>query len=203
MVGELIMLPIRVGVRATRLWFRAAEETVAVAANASGRLLDAVTGRGARVAPDAGAPKAPAPTDTAEEVAFPAERAATAAAPRLPNGRPDAEGQRESREPQAPPERRAPEHVSEEAVLVEEFAEPGAEEGAGPEVHIEEPWDGYESMNAKDVIARLAASNAAELAAVALYERGHRGRQTVLAAVERALRANGGAAPNEKERTDA
>jgi hypothetical protein len=57
-------------------------------------------------------------------------------------------------------------------------------------------------MHAKDVIARFAGSSPAELAAVALYERGHRGRHTVLAAVERGLRANGGAAPN-KERTDA
>jgi hypothetical protein len=58
-------------------------------------------------------------------------------------------------------------------------------------------------MNAKEVIARLAGSSPAELAAVALYERGHRSRHTVLAAVERELRVSGGAAGNEKERTDA
>ena len=88
-------------------------------------------------------------------------------------------------------------------MLVEELAEPGAEEGAGPEVHVDEPWDGYESMNAKDIIARLPRCNAAQLAAVTLYERGHRARHTVLAAVERELRANGAASRIEKERTDA
>jgi hypothetical protein len=184
MVGELVMLPLRVGVRATQLWLRAAEQTVAVAANATGRLFDAVTSRDSRVAPDARAPEVrdvAEPTEP-EDVAVPTEPTASAAV---------------STEPAAAA------HVSEEPVLVEELAEPGAEEGAGPEVHVEEPWDGYESMNAKDVIARLAGSDPAELAAVALYERGHRGRHTVLAAVERELRGNGGAARIEKERTDA
>jgi hypothetical protein len=200
MVGELMTLPLRVGVRATRLWLRVAEETVAVAANASGRLLDAVTSRDARVAPDARAAEASGrdvPIATAEDVAVPAEWSVTPAAAE------DVGTHRESREPEAPREWREPAHVSEDAVLVDELAEPGAEEGAGPEVHVDEPWDGYESMKAKDVIARLAGSSSAELAAVALYERGHRGRHTVLAAVERELRGNRGAAQNEKERTDA
>jgi hypothetical protein len=206
MVGELITLPVRVGVRATRLWLHAAEETVAVAVSASGRLLDAVTSRDARIAPDARAREASGPDvpiATAKDAAFPAERTTTAADVQ-------AEPQLESRETGAPREWREPAHVSgepahvsEEAVLVDELAEPGAEDGAGPEVHIDEPWDGYESMNAKEVIARLAGSSPAELAAVALYERGHRSRHTVLAAVERELRVSGGAAGNEKERTDA
>jgi len=37
----------------------------------------------------------------------------------------------------------APTHVSEEVRLVEAFAEPGAEEGAGAAVHMVEPWKGY------------------------------------------------------------
>src|SRR5207248_822460 len=83
---------------------------------------------------------------------------------------------------------------------VEELAEPGAEEGAGAEFHVEQPWDEYESMNAKDIIARLPRCDAAQLAAVTLYERGHRARHTVLAAVEREMRANGAAPQIEKER---
>ena len=46
MVGELIMLPLRVGVRATQLWLRATEETVAMAAGATSRVLGAVMSRG-------------------------------------------------------------------------------------------------------------------------------------------------------------
>jgi hypothetical protein len=77
---------------------------------------------------------------------------------------------------------------------VREEAEPGAEDGAGAQVTIDEPWDGYARLNARDVIARLSGASPAELAAVTLYETAHRARQTVLSAVERqlALTARGG-----------
>ena len=84
--------------------------------------------------------------------------------------------------------RREPRHVSEEPELVEEVAEPGAQDGAGAEVRVEEPWEGYRRMSAKEVIARLGNASAAELTAVGLYENGNQGRQTVLSAVERGLR---------------
>jgi hypothetical protein len=86
------------------------------------------------------------------------------------------------------PATREPEHVSEEAVLVEESAEAGAEDGAGANVHIAEPWEGYARMGAREVIARLEGASPAELAAVQLYESAGRNRQTVKAAVERRLR---------------
>src|SRR5205814_1916344 len=44
------------------------------------------------------------------------------------------------------PEPTGPAHVSEEPELVAEFAEPGAEEEAGAEVEIAEPWEGYDRM---------------------------------------------------------
>jgi hypothetical protein len=92
-----------------------------------------------------------------------------------------------SRQPASEPPRE-PRHVSEEPELVEEVAEPGAEDGAGAEVHVEEPWEGYRRMRAKEVIARLGNASAAELTAVRLYESGNQGRQTVLSAVEHSLR---------------
>jgi hypothetical protein len=100
-----------------------------------------------------------------------------------------------------------PAHVSEEPTLVEEFAEPGAEDGAGAQVNISEPWDGYAHMNAKDVLARVPDANAVELAAVQLYEAAHRNRETVITAVERELRAKSGrgaatADKNRKEHTN-
>lgn len=95
-------------------------------------------------------------------------------------------------EPPEPPAEAAPVHVSEEPALVEELAEPGAEEGAGAEVHIDEPWDGYGRMSAKEIVSRLGESSPAELAAVQLYENSQRQRQTILNAVQRELRrANG------------
>jgi hypothetical protein len=82
-----------------------------------------------------------------------------------------------------------PAHVSEEPELVDEFAEPGAEDGAGAEIHVREPWEGYRHMNARDVTARLSGASPAELAAVQLYESSTRGRQTILSAVTRQLRS--------------
>ena len=84
-----------------------------------------------------------------------------------------------------------PAHVSEEPVLVREEAEPGAEDGAGAVVHVAPPWEGYEGMSAREVIARLRGAPSAVLAAVQLYETGHRKRQTVLQAVARELKSSG------------
>ena len=96
----------------------------------------------------------------------------------------------------APPPRREPRqeptHVSEEPVVVAQFAEPGAEDGAGARVVVEEPWPGYTEMNAKEVIARVRGADSAALAAVELYESSNRNRQTVLGAVRRELRSKNG-----------
>jgi len=81
-----------------------------------------------------------------------------------------------------------PAHVSEEPELVEEFAEPGAEEGVGAQLRILEPWTGYSQMKAADVIARLASSSREEIAAVELYELAGRNRKSVLAAAQQALK---------------
>jgi outer membrane biosynthesis protein TonB len=86
-----------------------------------------------------------------------------------------------------PAPKEEPRHVSEEATLVEEVAEPGAEDGAGAQVRVEEPWDGYRQMTAGDVVDRITGADAAVLAAVELYEVSARGRQTVLEAVRREL----------------
>ena len=77
--------------------------------------------------------------------------------------------------------------MSEEATLVEEVAEAGAEDGAGAQVHVDEPWDGYRQMTAGDVVDRITGADTAVLAAVQLYELTARRRQTVLDAVQREL----------------
>jgi hypothetical protein len=86
---------------------------------------------------------------------------------------------------QAPAPVDGPSHGSEEPTLVEEFAEPGAENGAGAEVHVAEPWAGYQLMKTEDVIDRITGAPVADLAAVELYELSGRRRQTVLDAVQR------------------
>jgi hypothetical protein len=95
-----------------------------------------------------------------------------------------------SARPQAPPpvtrdpspRPAEPIHIDTEDELVAEFAEAGAEDGAGPEIEVAEPWPGYAKLTASDVIDRLEAASEAERAVVALYERGHKKRKTVLAA---------------------
>lgn len=82
------------------------------------------------------------------------------------------------------------EHVSEEPELVEERSDPGAEDGAGAQISVAEPWAGYAQLSAQDVIDRIGSADAAELAAIQLYESMHRKRETVLQAVERQLQLN-------------
>jgi hypothetical protein len=99
---------------------------------------------------------------------------------------PEPEPSQEDREPviEAVEERPAlepeePEHLDVEPELVAEFAEPGAEEGAGPEIHVDEPWDGYRKMRVADIRDRV------QLAVVQLYESMNRGRASILDAVVR------------------
>jgi hypothetical protein len=88
-------------------------------------------------------------------------------------------------EPWPEPEPEPAVHIDTEPELVAEFAEPGAEEGAGAEIHVAEPWDGYKQMRVADVRDRVRVADAAQLAVVQLYEASHRNRRTILDAVER------------------
>jgi len=90
--------------------------------------------------------------------------------------------------PEPPP---AEEHVSEEATLVAEFADPGAEGGAGPNIEIAAPWDGYEKLRARDITDRLVTADVSTAAAVELYERAHKGRKLVIEAASQRLRTAG------------
>lgn len=91
--------------------------------------------------------------------------------------------------PPSIPDELIPDHVDEETVLVAESAERGAEDGAGAELTIEAPWDGYDQMTAADIRGRLSAATAEEAAAVELYESAGKNRRTVIDAAARALRS--------------
>ncbi len=91
--------------------------------------------------------------------------------------------------PPAVPDELIPDHVDEEVVLVAEVAEEGAEDGAGPELNVEEPWDSYDEMTATEIRDRLSAANPVLAAAVNLYETTHKSRRTVIEAAERALKS--------------
>ena len=63
--------------------------------------------------------------------------------------------------------------------LVESF---GPADDVGATITVEEPWDGYAQQPAAAIIARLRGADPATKAVVALYERGHKRRATVLRA---------------------
>ncbi|HEX2097147.1 MAG TPA: hypothetical protein VHF50_07255 [Solirubrobacterales bacterium] len=75
---------------------------------------------------------------------------------------------------------------------VAEFSESGAEDGAGAEVRVDPPWDGYDKMTAAQIQQRLAKADREVVAAVSLYEGMQRGRRSVVGAAERRLRALSG-----------
>ena len=85
-----------------------------------------------------------------------------------------------------------PVHIDEDPPeVVRSSADAGAEDGVGASIRVDEPWEGYGTMTAPDIIDRLAVADSAELAAVRLYEGTHRDRRTVLAEVDRRLAAVG------------
>jgi hypothetical protein len=63
-------------------------------------------------------------------------------------------------------------------------ASAGPARGAGPQVHVEAPWEGYDAMPLDEVLARLADADETLLAAVRMYESTHENRQAVLLATE-------------------
>jgi len=71
--------------------------------------------------------------------------------------------------------------------LVVESADEGAENGAGPELRVEEPWLGYDAMKVPEIRDRLSEGGEALAAVVELYEQSHRGRRGVREAAEKVL----------------
>jgi len=189
MSGSLVTQPLRLGARGAALVIR---ETLSV----SQRVL--------RLLGLAGAPAERA-SNPPQRVAGPAERAGRpaepAGGPAGPGTRNDAGTATASAVPgdpppapvaippvAIPPVATEPAHVSESLELVAEVAEPGAEDGAGAQVRIAEPWDGYRGMAAADIIGHLASASREELATVELYELAGRRRKSVVAAAQRALK---------------
>jgi hypothetical protein len=222
MCRELITLPLRIAACATRLGVRVTEQAAGMALGVTKRLIEAVGpgespdaaagGGGASGSVRVGVVIASSPSisemtvdrssvQDVPDAAWRAEPRTPPTSAQVPAAKVDSTA-RMSPSPTAPsaPEvvAFAPPHVSEELQFVEAFAEPGAEEGAGAEVHVREPWNGYARMNANAVTARLTGASREEIAAVILYERVHRHRQTVLAAAERQLRRSPAGGPKQQ-----
>ena len=209
MAGKLITLPLRVGLKSARLLTHLAGEAAGRAVSLAGHTLSRDRS-GAAESTEAAAepplepspPPAPPPPPPPETAGSPAPLVQPPVAPDLPRvveeRAPVTDEPAPVTEAPAPiveepaPVTEEPAHVSEEPELVREEAEPGAEDGAGAQLTVAEPWNGYARLSARDVIARARQADAAELAAVRLYESRHRSRQTVLDAVDRQLKLGNG-----------
>jgi hypothetical protein len=89
-----------------------------------------------------------------------------------------------------PPQRRAAPRRAEptrgEVAAMREAAreaETGGADSVGAQVHVAEPWAGYDAMRLDEVLARLEDATEVELAVVRAYEREHEARQAILLAV--------------------
>ena len=72
-----------------------------------------------------------------------------------------------------------PAHVSREAEPVASF---GPADDPSPTIEVQAPWAGYDAQPAAEVIKRVRAADEATQAVVLLYERGHKGRASVIRA---------------------
>ncbi|HET9102840.1 MAG TPA: hypothetical protein VFN55_05750 [Solirubrobacteraceae bacterium] len=216
MTSSVLLLPIRVGLRGAQVGLRVTAAVTDRALAVVGAMAGAASGapeapvdidgeplRGGMPTPGP-APTPPAPTPLAPAPAPAPPAPAPGPTPPGPDPAPPPPGPEPTPGPPPapptpspapgppPPPGPAPPHISAEPELVQSVAEVGAEDGAGAQLRIDEPWKGYDQLRAADVIERLRGADAAELAAVELYERSRRGRETVLDAVRREQRRPAG-----------
>jgi len=191
MANELILMPLRIGIRVANVCLRPVVSVAEQLLSLTGRGRDTTAHHdtpGERSAGAASASAEPATASAAateappasstlarESASFAAVQTETSAAESYASEVPEHVSEE-------------PEHVSEEPELVSEVAEPGAEDGAGAQMRVDEPWPGFRELTADQIIERLEASSPEELAVIELYERSNRQRRSVISAVERELK---------------
>ena len=99
---------------------------------------------------------------------------------RRPEARPRNAARRPAAAPAPAPTRpEPPAHVSTGAETVASFG-PAAD--PSPTFDVQAPWDGYDGHSAAEIVKRVRAADEATRAVVLLYERGHKGRASVIRA---------------------
>ena len=132
------------------------------------------TPRRPATASEPAAPPAPEPAPPEPEPAATAPGPAATPAPEAP---------RRSSDP-TPGEVAAAREALREAEGEDPVASVGPAAHAGPEIHLDPPWEGYDAMALDEVLGRLQAADPTTLAAVRLYESTHESRQAILLATE-------------------
>ena len=197
MTYSLILLPLRLGIRTARTSLHATRD-LADLGLATLEMLERTLGDESPDPVEDPARPAEDPARPAQDPARPAEPAAGSLSDRegqkpSQRARPGPRPQPSQRPPRptpapAPAAVPDPEPLPDERELVEEVADPGAEDGAGASLRVAPPFAGYDELRAADVIARLGGAELAELGETELYERTHRARRTVLEAIEREIK---------------
>ena len=156
MAGKLITLPFRVWLGSARLVTRVAGGAAGRAASLAGQTIGLTdrssdgrsSGRGqtSSFRPDPGwREESIAEPVSPIEVEHPRDKTESRPASRRPRDVPPVRSVTAVRPVHEEPERpvvQEPVHVSEEPELVREEAEPGAEDGAGAQLRVAEPWNG-------------------------------------------------------------
>lgn len=70
-------------------------------------------------------------------------------------------------------------HIETESTVVESFGDP---DEVGGTITVDEPWPGYDRDPASAIVTRLGGADPATKGVVALYERSHKNRKTVIQA---------------------
>jgi hypothetical protein len=91
-------------------------------------------------------------------------------------------GARRRQAPKRAPRRRAAPRPQARPEPDETVASVGPAAHAGPEIHVDAPWEGYDEMALQDILARLEKADEAAVAVVRLYEARHENRQAILLA---------------------
>jgi hypothetical protein len=173
MIKQLLVFPVRVGMVAVKLGMRLAGRALGLGQDDSDESAGSMSDESE--APQTTSPPRTGARSREEEPAPPI----SPPAPERPEVKPTAPLSTE----------RDAKTLDDEPVVVAEFAELGAADGAGAQVDVDVPWEGYSSMAAEAILARLEQLDMAQLAVVQLYERTHKNRRTVLEAAERRLRS--------------
>ena len=98
---------------------------------------------------------------------------------RRPEARPRNVARRPAAAPAPEPEPEPPAHVTTGAETVASFG-PAAD--PSPTFDVQAPWNCYDGHSAAEIIKRVRAADEATKAVVLLYERGHKGRASVIRA---------------------
>jgi hypothetical protein len=159
-MNSLLQLPVKAAAFAARICMRLAEAAVEA------------TSEWSRERPRASSPRSPSAPPP------PPTRAAPVATEPPPPVAPPAPA------PAEPPIDVVPDLTRGQAARIREEQREAetTEDSPGAEVHVDEPWRGYRSMKAPEIIDRLRVSDDAVKAIVLLYESSHRSRKTVLRA---------------------